>query len=355
MAPVPALAQPVAEARVAALARGVNATNWWRYPARHAPDHFTHYLRDADLATLRRAGFTFIRLPVDPPQIADASGRVNPTRLAWLLTAIGRINQAGLAVVVEPHPPNSHPVEGNPAPLLALWEGLAPALARTDPDKVFLELFSEPIYDQNEAAWFALQERLAALVRARAPRHTIIATGANWSSLAGLERLTPLADRNVIYTFHFYVPMVFTHQGSTWTSAALRSVQNLRWPAGDAADCIAAVPPPSEPRGLQMAQAFCRQGWDFAQLRREVGRAEAWARRHGVPVFAGEFGAGCFNPDRASRLRWFADARRAFEEAGMGWAIWGLDNCMGFGAKPAEGPVVLAPDILAALGLPKRL
>ena len=52
----------------------------------------------------------------------------------------------------------------------------------------------------------------------------------------------------------------------------------------------------------------------------------------------------------ATRLAWIRAMREALEREGMGWALWGYDDSMGFGLRPGPG-ARLDPDLLAALGL----
>ena len=95
--------------RVAALARGINITNWFRYPTRADDTALRTYLDDAAIQALRGAGFTFVRLAVQP-ELLDAA----PGRLALLVQAAARLQRAGLAVVLGPHPIDWH-LEQNPA------------------------------------------------------------------------------------------------------------------------------------------------------------------------------------------------------------------------------------------------
>jgi endoglucanase len=348
----PALALPP-PGRVEALARGVNVTHWFRFPAGQDEAHFTSYLRDSDLRNLREAGFTLVRLPVDPAVLAEPDGRLRRQRLAQLETAIGRIIGAGLAVMVHPHPPTSAPFDQPPMQrqVRAMWQGLAPALAKFPPEKLFPEIMSEPIFKDREADWHAMQVEFAAIIRAAMPRHTIIATGANWSSIDGLLRLPPLPDPNLVYTFHFYWPPAFTHQQATWLGPVFRALKGLPWPSSNSASCLAAAAGAATDQARAVGQWYCRQTFDAARLAREVARARDWANRHGAAIHVGEFGAGCFNPDRAARLAWIRDARLAFDASRVGWALWGLDNCQGFGNDHRRREFVLAPDMLEALGM----
>lgn len=343
--------------RLAALARGVNVTHWLRFPPSRAEADLVGYLRDSDLRALQAAGFTFIRLPVDPALVALPDGRLSPESLRTIEAIARRITGAGLAVVVEPHPPTSTAFDtSEPArrAIFTFWQQLAPVLARLPPEKVFLEFLSEPIFKGKEAEWHAMQERLAAQLRAAAPRHTLVASGTSWSSIDGLLSLQPLADPNVVYTFHFYWPMAFTHQGASWVGPVFKDLRGLPWPAAPGATCKAALPAQASPQAAAVAAWYCREAFDAASLVHEVGRARAWADQHHAAVVVGEFGGGCYVEDRAARLRWLRDARLAFDANRFGWALWGLDNCQGFGADSKRRDFALAPDILAALGLGRR-
>jgi len=63
----------------------------------------------------------------------------------------------------------------------------------------------------------------------------------------------------------------------------------------------------------------------------------------------GEFGATAAL-NAPARLAWIEAARRAAEAHGIGWALWGYDDAMGFGLRP-PGAAPLDPALLAALGM----
>ena len=78
---------------------------------------------------LRRAGFTFVRLAVDPGLLEDRA------TLAVFVAAIRRLHAANLAVVVSPHPAGwrLETSAGDRARLRRFWSDLAPALRPLDP------------------------------------------------------------------------------------------------------------------------------------------------------------------------------------------------------------------------------
>jgi hypothetical protein len=302
---------------VARVARSGSLSRWFRYPAAESEHHYRGFITDADLDLLVAMGVTAVRLAVDPRYL----------NLAYVDEAVARLTGRGLVVVFDYHD-ESRTIEGGPAALKALeraWAALAAHLARFPPDRLLLEIFNEPVFDRDPAAWFPVRRRLAAAIRAAAPLHTIVAGGPQWSSLDGLLAGRPLEDDNVLYTFHFYEPFEFTHQGAPWVQGPVGRMRNVRYPAT-----------PQQARHVE-----CR-----------IAAAAEWARRHDVPVWAGEFGAYPPHAPKNDRLRWLYDVRTALERHGVGWAVWSYDESLGLDrAVDESGSISLDWDSAVALGL----
>lgn len=330
------------------LSRGVNLTHWFRFPPSRDPAALVAYLGDGALADVRAAGFDFVRLAVDPAVVGDTSGR------AALLRAIHRIQRQGLAVVVAPHPQGWH-LEADAAPILAFWQALAPALRPLDPLRTVPEVLNEPVFPGDPAAWAALQHRLLLIIRRALPDSTVVLTGADWGSIGGLLALAPEADRNVLYSFHLYDPPELTSLAAWRPGLDRTALARLPFPACDAAACDATTARAADTATRDVMRAYCHYGWTTARLEARIGRATAWARRHGVRLLAGEFGASAAL-NAPARLTWLKTVRQALETDGIGWALWGYDDSMGFAITPPPRlrPVLDRP-VLAALGLSLRM
>lgn len=352
LAIAPGLRAAVPEARIARLQRGLNITNWFRFPIAGTHAHFRSYISDAEIARFRAWGVDYIRLPVQPELLRDGSGRLATDRIALLMEAIRRLQAGGLAVMPELHPHRWH-LEGQARDrreLAAIWQELAPRLRRLDPAMTFVEILNEPVFNDAPAQWHALQVEMAGMLRAALPEHTIVATGHYWSSLDGLLALRPLDDANVVYTFHYYRPQFWTTLGAGVRARDPAAIARIPWPQADAEACVRAGRTEVEETRRQIA-FHCSGRWDAARVRRDIDTAGAWARRHGVNVIANEFGASA-GIDAASRARYLGDVRAALEANDIGWALWGYDDSMGLARqKNARGEVSVAPGILRALGL----
>jgi endoglucanase len=239
---------------------------------------------------------------------------------------------------------------------LLFWGGLAGHLKKYDPDMVFFEMFNEPVFLGNPSRWVDdILPRTLAAVREAAPDHTLIAEGWGWASIDGLLDVTPVADPNVVYNFHFYDPFLFTHQGADWVDE--REVANLF-----------AVPYPSDPEnvvtmmfdrysraGQDAVMAYGAEEWNAEKLEERILRAVEWAEEHGVHIICTEFGAYAPVSPKNSRVQWITDVVSIFEKYGIGWVMWEYDAGFGFVERTSDGSAneVLEYDegVLGALGL----
>ncbi|HEX4171344.1 MAG TPA: cellulase family glycosylhydrolase [Acetobacteraceae bacterium] len=327
----------------APLRRGINITHWFRYPPSRDPAALRNYVSDKVLEDLRRVGFTFIRLPVQPDLLASP---------AALVDAIARVQRHGLAVMVALFADGWHleSDSGDRAKLIATWRALAVALRPLDPRLTFPEVLNEPVFPDDPGSWALLQQQVVRAIRAKLPRDTIVLTGANWSSVAGLLSLSPEPDPQVIYSFHFYEPPELTSLGAYRPGLDMAAMAKLPFPARDEAGWAGVAETTADRPTAELIRFYCAQHWDRDAVAAHIGVAGAWARKNHVAVIAGEFGASeRLNP--MARMQWLRTVRTACEEQGFGWALWGYDDSMGLGMTSPAHRDGISPEIGSALGL----
>jgi endoglucanase len=338
-------AEPAPE-RLAVLRHGVNITNWFRFPVNQDPRAMRAYLGDPALQDLRRAGFSFVRLPVQPEVLARHG------MLAVLTDAIGRLQRHGLGVVLSLHPVDWHleTSSGDRARLRATWRSLAPVLRPFDPRLTFAEVVNEPVFPGDPQGWARLQRTVLAEIRASLPANTIVLTGNDWGSIDGLLATVPEPDPDVVYSFHLYEPAELTTLAAYRPGLDTAALGRLPFPVGDTSVCEAIAARTDDPSTADLMRFYCAQHWDSAKLAARIDAAADWARRNHVALLAGEFGASR-RLNAAARLAWLSTAREACERRSIGWALWGYDDSMGFAQHPPAGASALDPEVLKALGL----
>jgi hypothetical protein len=380
-----------------ALRRGVNLWPWFSLTREH-PAPRTDYAwppfqfqrptpTSADLARLRRAGLDFVRLPIDPGPFLAGTREQRDALVTEVLAAVRLALGHGLAVVVNLHANaathhwNHRRMLGGPdAPLFpayrALTAELAGRLQRIDPARLALEPVNEPSQACGALDWDRMQEDLLAAARQAAPALTLVATGACGSMTPGLEALVARRldrFRPLLFTFHFYEPYLFTHQGAPWMSEPVyRSLNGVPWPAsaGSLQATLSLVRARmAEDRGRtegekraayteteRVLKVYFDAKPDRWFIDKHLAGVRAWAEREGVPpgrLLLGEFGAlrtdhRYLAAPAADRVRYIADVRASAESLGFPWAFWNLFD--GFGLMDDVTRRV-DPDVAGALGL----
>jgi aryl-phospho-beta-D-glucosidase BglC (GH1 family) len=357
---LPIAAQPetappsIAFARAQHLQHGINTSIWFA----QSSDYSVHYLQTfttaADLALIAKMGFDHCRLSIDPgPLLAWQRAGAETPFMTELDRVVRLMLQNHLSVILDIHPTSEYKSElfqgaTGVANFVSLWRALAAHFANIDPEHVFFEIMNEP--EQNDPyRWQGIEATVVDAIRQAAPQHTIIATGAHWSGLQDLLVLEPLADPNVIYTFHDYEPFPFTHQGATWTSPEVRPERAIPYPSTpeDIAPKLDEEPTLSSQFFLN---DYGENRWDDQRVENTIEYAAKWSTLNHVPVYCGEFGVLREFAPPAARAQWLHDMRVALEKSHIGWAMWDYQTNFGVVTKQ-NGITTPDPDILDALGL----
>lgn len=356
--------------------RAVNIARWFTWP-RYEKAPSTGILwppygnvppppTGEDLKRLHAAGFDTVRLPIDPAPLMVFESERREAVYRILLDAIREIQAAGLKVIVDLHPNSRHPVWGQHAVIASLdapafvsysnmIEEMARHLAPFDTKRVALELMNEPRLKCKGSDQLLWQEMLAHMIkraRASSPRMTLVVTGACVSSADGLMALDPakLGDRNIIYTFHFYDPFTFTHQGAQFIPWPDKYLDEVPWPANARpineplarlAETVANAPKlnvaaraTAKLGAERNLQKFYASGAGPETIEKKFADISRWAEQHklsGHQIFIGEFGvlrkvANMPGARCEDRIRWLTDVRTAAERHGFSWSYFSYDG-----------------------------
>jgi endoglucanase len=350
--------QTLAFQRAGHLRRGVNLSNWYAQAPEYTAERLTTFTTSADFRLIKSLGFDHVRLPINPePLIADTTGlpdhRVVTLRadaMARLDQTVAQISAAGLVLILDIHPDKPYEqtlAQGDQgvASFLAFWKVFAAHYAGTDPGKVYFEILNEPATADN-ARWAGIQARAVALVRPIVPHHTLIATGGEWGGIPGLLALQPLHDDNVVYSFHDYDPMWFTHQGAGWAGPELSVLRNVPYPSSPetVAPILSLEALPKDRQGLA---DYGQQHWNRQRMEAEIAPVTAWGKKYNVPIYCGEFGVFQDFADPAMRARWLHDMRDTLEAHRIGWDMWDYQGGFALivrinGQARVDGPIATA-------------
>jgi endoglucanase len=343
----------VPQSRLDRLAKAANVTLWFRYPEREDDDYFTNYLSDADMELIHNLGIRTVRLAIAPQYIYKRGVTTpNAEMLAYYDKAIERFIDHDIAVMVDIHDEDKDKSEIDKDYLpgyLKFWAVLAKHFSERDPEMLFIDAYNEPYFWDIVDDWNAYQGRLIEVIRQAAPEHTIIATGARYSSIDGLLMLgKPYDDPNVVYSFNFYEPMTFTHQGAPWVDLGL--LTKIPYPA-DSDRCATALKGIFKAELKSIVQDYCNEGWNAEKIDARIKEAADWAQENNVHLMIKEFGVYCPTVLPADRLQWFADVMTAVHKYNIGWAIWSYEECFGLSRRVEDDKIQIDNGVAGALGL----
>lgn len=330
-APAPASATTLA--RAAALGAGVNTSNWleayWLLPFNAYPE-VNRYNR-ARVQALRDAGFITFRLPVIFERLGSDSPpyTLNFNHIAFSLvdSMIQWAAEMEFTLIIDNHhglPLTNANYLGEIPRLQAVWQQLAQRYGQLDPNRYLFEIYNEPDNQISNANWRTVATSVLQTIRQHeSVTHSVLVGGTNWNSGPGLLSFIPLNDPDVIYTFHYYEPYFFTHQGMSWTS-----------------------PPYLAPRTYPLP------GETDALLQLMSGLQD-WSEQYQVPVNMGEFGCAT-SADAVSRCNWVSAVMNAVNTYGFSYFYWDAispTDAFGFFNNGVVSLATGIPCFVNALGL----
>ena len=344
----------VPPARLEKLTKGINLSHWFSQAKSYDDEHLATYDTATDVALIKAMGFRHVRFTFNNETVVDGANPavLNPGKMKHFDAAIDMLLAAGLAVIVDFHPEEAYKREVKNddtavANFVGMWRALAGHLSSRDPESVFLEVMNESMV-HDFARWNAIQKRVLAAMREAAPRHTLIADATEWSEVYQLEAVEVVNDRNVVYNFHFYEPLKFTHQDAFWVGDSVKGLKNAPYPSSPQAVAKVLDGLPDE-KARQLMVQYGDANWNAGRIEAFIARAAAWGRKNGVALTCNEFGVFRKAP-AVDRNRYLGDVRKILESHQIGWCMW--DYAGGFGVATGKpGERVPDGDTVKALGL----
>ena len=173
----------------------------------------------------------------------------------------------------------------------AIWETLAEWFGGMS-DRVAFELLNEVTEARFLPAWKRISRECVRRIRVYTPDTIILLGSYNWNSARTVPELDAPYDDKMVYNFHFYEPLAFTHQGAYW----MPELQDKRCAY---ADCGAS------------------EQWFEDFLAPAIEKAEM---EH-CELYCGEFGVIDVVPPEEA-VKWFRDLHKVFERHDIAHAMW---------------------------------
>jgi endoglucanase len=211
-------------------------------------------------------------------------------------------------------------------------------------DFIIYELLNEP-HEISDGHWGEIQSRTIEVIQKIDDRHWIIVGGSQWNSIGGLQKLPIYSHPKLFYTFHFYDPMLFTHQGASWVRPSLQPISNIPFPVDSGP--LPACPPSFANTWIEHAFKRYREAANFGNLERPFDSVVQFANQRKVPVFCGEYGVLKTNCKKDDRTRWYQVITEFMDRRRIPRISWDYQN--GFGVFENEKRTQFNIDLLHAM------
>lgn len=307
------VAQSVAQKRAETMKLGMNLSyldNWWLGTKEK---NYADFMKPADAAKrekmftdIAKNGFQTVRIPINFGAWANYEKPYKWENQKGLKTADNFVKWAldnNLNAIIDLHHVEfDGKVEGAATTerIVWLWKEIAERYKNTNPEKVFFELRNEP-HDIAAEDWRKQAEQIIKVIRSIAPNHTLIVGFHDWNSRKALIDSKPFDDKNIIYTFHYYDPFLFTHQGATWAGDGLPDLKYVPFPFSK--DQKIQTPENAKGKWVEGLINSYKEDSKADKMFKDLKAAKDWSVKNKVPIFLGEFGSFSKLPTMEDRCR----------------------------------------------------
>lgn len=332
--------------------RGVNLTGWFQTSSTNQIQ-FSKYTKQ-DFQNIKNLGCDVIRLPINLFYMTNGSPNytVDPLFFDFLDQAVTWAEDLHMYLIIDNHTTDDL-ASKNPnlqAVLTNVWLQMATHY-KDRSTYILYEIMNEPNGSLTTAAWGSIQQAAINSIRTVDTQHTIIVGASNFNTYNDLSLLPHYTDSKLIYTFHFYDPFVFTHQGATWPTPSMGSLANVPFPYNGA------IMPttPTDLAGTWVAGSLSNYMNDgtVAKVKSLIDIAVAFKTSRNVNVYCGEFGVYNQNSPDADRTYWYGQVRSYLESKGIAWTTWDYQGGFGIFKKGSNEQFNydLNTSLLTSLGL----
>lgn len=316
--------------------KGLNLGGWLSQSPL-TKEHMDTFIVEEDIKTIAAMGADHVRLPVDYPLVEAEDGTPKKEGYTYIDNCVKWCKKYGLHLLLDLHRAYGYSF-GNAADctsffkdedlqerFILLWEVFAIRYGKYD--FVAFDLLNEIVDPNVSDAWNDIAERTVHRIRKFAPDTWIVIGGTCYNSINTVKYILPPPDEKIAYSFHFYEPFLFTHQGASWEKLMPNEFR-VAYPlsAGEYTE-IANRELNGVFNGIFRGMEPETTGTDMIDF--IFKEAVAVAKKQNVPLYCGEYGV-IHNAAPEYGLAWKKDMHEVFEKYNIGRAVWNYKR-MSFG------------------------
>ncbi len=311
--------------------KGVNLGGWLSQCISYDKEYFDTFITEEDIKKIASWGLDHVRVPVDYNIVENEDGAYKEEGFAYISKCISWCESYGLHMILDLHKTYGYtfdPLDNGDleeffhneelqARFIKLWKEFARRYG-SHSDTVAFELLNEIVSPSVSDAWNEIANRTIEAIREDAKDTYVIFGGVCYNNVNSVKLLAKPYDDKVVYNFHFYEPLAFTHQKAYWVENMSPDFE-IGYP-----DTKEKYMDSSEFLSNELVGAlneFSLDMMDRKFMEAMMSSAVEAAEKNNAYLYCGEYGVIDQAP-LEDTLRWFEDIHETFEHYGIGRAVW---------------------------------
>jgi len=297
--------------------KGVDLGGWFSQ-CDYSEERLNSFITEKDIIKIASWGVDHVRIPVDYNILENDDGTYKEDGFDRIDRALEMCEKHGLRVVLDLHKTAGFSFdnygesesgffdsEALQERFYRLWEQFASRYGKRS-DSVAFELLNEVTDKTFIDAWNVISHKCIRRIRAFAPDTVILVGSYHNNSAPAVPDLAKPYDDKVVYNFHCYEPLKFTHQGAYWTDV-INKDERFTFDESN------------------ITPEF------FEQL---FAPAIEAARLNNTSLYCGEYGViDCVSPE--DTVKWYRCINSVFEKHGIARCAWNYKE-MDFGLSDSR-------------------
>jgi endoglucanase len=307
--------------------RGINLGGWLSQCI-HYRKHYDSFITESDIARIAKWGLDHIRLPIDYKLVRSADGNFKEEGFEYIDRCLEWCEKYNINMILDLHKTAGFSFDKKPggffrSPVLqdmfvSLWEEFAKRYGKYN-TRLSFELLNEVVDENLADVWNGIATRTIAVIRQNAPVSKILVGGVRNNSVLWVSKLDAPYDENIVYTFHFYEPLIFTHQSAYWVDK-MPADFSTEYPS-DLSTIVRDTESYLPRMHRDIYDTIHAEKIDRSFILAAFTDALKAAEERNAALYCGEYGV-IDNASLSSTLNWFSDMHSVFEAHGIGRAVW---------------------------------
>lgn len=283
--------------------KGINFGGWLSQ-CDYSEDRLNSFIVESDFKQAADWGFDHVRIPVDYNIFQKEDESFIEEGFALLDNAFTLCDKYGLKTVLDLHKTAGYSFdeleteegffesEKYQESFYKLWEEFAKRYGSKS-DRIIFELLNEVTSEEYLEPWKRIAAECIRRIRVYAPDTYILYGSYHNNGVEEVQYLDAPYDDRVVYNFHCYEPLKFTHQGAYWTSMINRDER----------------------------YSFEDMGIDETYFEELFSSAIEKAKKHGAELYCGEYGViDIASPE--DTIKWYKTINNVFTKYDIIHCAW---------------------------------